>query len=153
MLYFVFAIIMTLGIIISSCKDHHDVKTETIIIPGDTIGIGKGYLLVVNETTSDTILNSGALDIIIPHVSDVMNAKYGDKILMNYVPDDKDEKLSFTVRYFLLDETEKEISKNGKYEFTVPNLKSGEYKISWNAFYKDANHNIFGGGNFYIVTP
>jgi len=143
--------VFSFSLLTPSCEDNQ-VK-ETTIAPGDTIGIGQGYLLVVNATTNDTIRNNGGLKIIIPHLSDVMNAKHGDKILMTFVPDDRYAKLPFTVRYTLLDETEKEVSNNGKYEFTIPNLKPGNYKITWNAFYRDANHNISGGSHFYIVTP
>ena len=112
-----------------------------------------GKLQVVNLTTGESVICSGALTI---NVGDAesgerLTVHNGDKLRMEYVPDEKYSEYSYVATYVFEDATNYITSdKTTQYEFTIMGQSVGLHKIQWSASYSQENIEIGGSGYFYV---
>lgn len=121
-----FTVTSSVGIM-SSC-DPEIIELEQQIVD---IG-GAGHFYAINNTANDTVEVSGGIYIGVSYP--ILNAKNGDEIILNFVPNDKYSKYTFNVTYILSDSTKIEGKENDYvHSFTLEGLEEGIHNVSMSA--------------------
>lgn len=122
--------------------------TSTSII---SIG-GAGDFWAINMATNDTLKISSGINISINDAKESLTAKNGNIIRLVFEPAKEYAKYNFSTEFVTHDSIV--IENNKVYEYAIKDTKTGQYKVSMSASYKqnDDHNDIFitGGGSFYL---
>lgn len=112
--------------VMSSC----DKNTLTIEQIMDNGGAGRFY--AINSIANDTVETGSGIYIGVSYPT--LNAKNGDKIILNFVPNDKYRKYTFNVTYTLPDSSEIERKGNDyAHSFTLTGMDAGVHYVYMSA--------------------